>query len=400
MIVRNCKIKVEWLLILLLFFSLFKFSYIPGSLRQAIKIISLLIIFLFLLKKIPSKKLFNISLVFPTCVMLSGIVSYCQGGNTLRSLLESLLYSLLFYDGYTLVLYFKIRNRYNYFLKSLYGVVGFFVAINIVTILVFGADGNMEPIYLLGNKFISSYMMIFLTSLYGATHDMESQINRVKYYSLIVISIILCLYMRSITALIGLLFVLFSSLYKNIISKIITSPKVLMVSMIASAGVIFVFDYLLNIPTINYLVFSFFGKSISIFGRQVIYNKYLKQLLIGERLWIGSGYNNSAILMMSGGVFGNAQNGLMEHFVAYGILGVLAILFTSYYCLKKVKINAHSYYILLTVYAMIIAATVEVTINWFFFMSLFMIANSDGKNIHFKFNRRVYEDRYFINATD
>lgn len=300
MIVRNCKIKVEWLLILLLFFSLFKFSYIPGSLRQAIKIISLLIIFLFLLKKIPSKKLFNISLVFPTCVMLSGIVSYCQGGNTLRSLLESLLYSLLFYDGYTLVLYFKIRNRYSYFLKSLYGVVGFFVAINIVTILVFGADGNMEPIYLLGNKFISSYMMIFLTSLYGATHDMESQINRVKYYSLIVISIILCLYMRSITALIGLLFVLFSSLYKNIISKIITSPKVLMVSMIASAGVIFVFDYLLNIPTINYLVFSFFGKSISIFGRQVIYNKYLKQLLIGERLWIGSGYNNSAILMMSG----------------------------------------------------------------------------------------------------
>ena len=119
MIVRNCKIKVEWLLILLLFFSLFKFSYIPGSLRQAIKIISLLIIFLFLLKKIPSKKLFNISLVFPTCVMLSGIVSYCQGGNTLRSLLESLLYSLLFYDGYTLVLYFKIRNRYSYFLKSL-----------------------------------------------------------------------------------------------------------------------------------------------------------------------------------------------------------------------------------------------------------------------------------------
>lgn len=384
MMYRSYKIKVEWMLILLLFFSLFKVSYIPGSFRQVIKIASLLIIFLFLIKKIPARMLINISLLFPACVMFSGTVSYLQGINTFRSLLESFLYSLLFYDGYTLVLYFKIKGKYHYFLKELYGIVSFFVTINIATIFIFGPDGNMEPIYLLGNKFISSYMMIFLISLYGATHDMEVQSSRIKYYNLIVISIILCLYMQSITALIGLSFVFLSSLYKNIISKIITPPKVLVVSMVASAGVIFVFDYLLSIPTINYLVFHFFGKSISIFGRQVIYDEYLKQLIGGERLWIGSGYNNSVILMMSGGVFGNAQNGLMEHFVAYGLIGVFAVLFTAYYCMKKGKVDDSSYYILLTVYAMIIAATVEVTINWFFFMGLFIIANCNEQNPHLK----------------
>lgn len=152
--------------------------------------------------------------------------------------------------------------------------------------------------------------------------------------------------------------------------------------MIASAGVIFVFDYLLSIPTINYLIFNFFGKSISIFGRQVIYDEYLTKLIGGERLWIGSGYNNSAILMMSGGVFGNAQNGLMEHFVAYGLVGVFAILSTAYYCLKKGRADEHSYYMLLTTYAMVIAATVEVTINWFFFMSLFIVANCNENKIH------------------
>lgn len=379
---RSYKIKVEWLLILLLFFSLFKLSYIPGGLRQAIKIASLIMILLFLLKKMPTKMLINISLVFPVCVMLSGTISYFQGINTLRSLLESILYSLLFYDSYTMVLYFKIKNRYNYFLKALYGIVSFFVSINVVTIFMFGSDGNMEPIYLLGNKFISSYMMIFLVSLYGATHDIVTQSSKAKYYSLIAISMILCLYMRSITALIGLLLVLICSLNKNILSKIISNPKVLVVSMIASAGVIFVFDYLLSIPTINYLIFNFFGKSISIFGRQVIYDEYLTKLITGERLWIGSGYNNSAILMMSGGVFGNAQNGLMEHFVAYGLVGVFAILSTAYYCLKKGRADEHSYYMLLTTYAMVIAATVEVTINWFFFMSLFIVANCNENKIH------------------
>lgn len=379
---RSYKIKVEWLLILLLFFSLFKLSYIPGGLRQAIKIASLIMILLFLLKKMPTKMLINISLVFPVCVMLSGTISYFQGINTLRSLLESILYSLLFYDSYTMVLYFKIKNRYNYFLKALYGIVSFFVSINVVTIFMFGSDGNMEPIYLLGNKFISSYMMIFLVSLYGATHDIVTQSSKAKYYSLIAVSMILCLYMRSITALIGLLLVLICSLNKNILSKIISNPKVLVVSMIASAGVIFVFDYLLSIPTINYLIFNFFGKSISIFGRQVIYDEYLTKLITGERLWIGSGYNNSAILMMSGGVFGNAQNGLMEHFVAYGLVGVFAILSTAYYCLKKGRADEHSYYMLLTTYAMVIAATVEVTINWFFFMSLFIVANCNENKIH------------------
>lgn len=379
---RSYKIKVEWLLILLLFFSLFKLSYIPGGLRQAIKIASLIMILLFLLKKMPTKMLINISLVFPVCVMLSGTISYFQGINTLRSLLESILYSLLFYDSYTMVLYFKIKNRYNYFLKALYGIVSFFVSINVVTIFMFGSDGNMEPIYLLGNKFISSYMMIFLVSLYGATHDIVTQSSKAKYYSLIAISMILCLYMRSITALIGLLLVLICSLNKNILSKIISNPKVLVVSMIASAGVIFVFDYLLSIPTINYLIFNFFGKSISIFGRQVIYDEYLTKLITGERLWIGSGYNNSAILMMSGGVFGNAQNGLMEHFVAYGLVGVFAILSTAYYCLKKGRADEHSYYMLLTTYAMVIAATVEVTINCFFFMSLFIVANCNENKIH------------------
>ena len=339
-------------------------------------------ILLFLLKKMPTKMLINISLVFPVCVMLSGTISYFQGINTLRSLLESILYSLLFYDSYTMVLYFKIKNRYNYFLKALYGIVSFFVSINVVTIFMFGSDGNMEPIYLLGNKFISSYMMIFLVSLYGATHDIVTQSSKAKYYSLIAISMILCLYMRSITALIGLLLVLICSLNKNILSKIISNPKVLVVSMIASAGVIFVFDYLLSIPTINYLIFNFFGKSISIFGRQVIYDEYLTKLITGERLWIGSGYNNSAILMMSGGVFGNAQNGLMEHFVAYGLVGVFAILSTAYYCLKKGRADEHSYYMLLTTYAMVIAATVEVTINWFFFMSLFIVANCNENKIH------------------
>lgn len=369
------KIKTDWLMVFLLFFSMFKISYIPGYLRQSIKIISLLLIFLFLIKKIPKGKLINISIVFPICIVFSGIVAYIQNVNTLKSLLESSLYSLMFYDAYTLIYYFKFKKKYKKLLFYLYNISKFFVIVNILTIFVFGNNRNVEPIYLLGNKFSSAYMMILLISLYGATHNMDYKVEKMKYNMLIIISALLCIYMYSITPLVSLIFVFFASLYKKRLLKILLKPKLLIFCMLISTSLIFVFDSLLKVSFINNLIFNVFGKSISIFGRQVIYDVYIMQIINKGRIWLGSGYNNDIIFSLSNGVFGNAQNGLMEHFISFGLVGILSIVITVYYCLKKNNNNDDIFYLVMTTYSMVIAATVEVTINWFFFLSLFLIAN-------------------------
>ena len=70
------------------------------------------------------------------------------------------------------------------------------------------------------------------------------------------------------------------------------------------------------------------------------------------------------------GVFGNAQNGLLEQMMNFGFIGVMAILFTVFYALKKKKELS---YMVILLYAMIVAAIFEVTINWFFWISIFSI---------------------------
>lgn len=401
------KVKKEWFLIFMLFISMFKLSYIPVIVRQLIKITSVIAITIYLIGNLPRKKLKNISLIFPICILISGIISYFQNVNTLRSLLESCLYALLFYDAYTLVLYFNVENRMSYFLDTLYKIVLFFSVINIVTIIMFGNKGNMEPIYLLGNKFASAYMLIFLVSLFGGTHNLEKKKNMVIYYLLIVISMILCIYMKSITALVSLVFVFLASLCRNKIEKLLYNPRILIFALLLSWGIVFVFDAILSNSNVNNLVFNVFHKSTSIYGRQVIYNTYLKTIMDNGRIIWGSGYNNSAIYIMSNGVFGNAQNGLFEHFIAFGLAGVSSILITSYTCVKSIqKNNNKTFFYLLVSYAMIVAATVEVTINWFFFLGLFISANLNYQsqkktNDSYSFNvsaEENYENRNIIYA--
>ena len=89
-----------------------------------------------------------------------------------------------------------------------------------------------------------------------------------------------------------------------------------------------------------------------------------------EKFWLGYGYSNGKMLQVTG-VFGNAQNGLLEQMMNFGMLGVLAIVSTVRYALKKNSVNTSCMFILL--YAMIIAAIFEVTINWFFWIALFSI---------------------------
>ena len=370
------KVKIEWILIFLLFFSMFKISYIPGVIRQLIKVASIIILLLFLVSNTPRKKLLNISLVFSGCIILSGVISYLNNINTLRSLLESFIYALLFYDAYTLIQYFSLKNKMSYFLEEFYKIVFTFSAINFVSIILLGREGNMEPIYLLGNKFSVAYMLILLISLFGATHVSPTNKNTIKYYLLIFVSILICIYMRSITALISLIFVLFASIFKNKISILLKKPYFILSALILSLGVVFIFDALLSNSEIGNLVFNVFNKSTSIYGRQVIYNTYLKTILENGRMIWGSGYNNSIIYEMSNGVFGNAQNGLFQHLISFGIIGVCAILITAYYCLNNSdKDDNKIFYILLVSYAMIVAATVEVSINWYFFIGLFIVSN-------------------------
>ena len=368
------KINVICIITFFLFFSLFKIMYIPSGLRQAIKITSLVAILIFLLANLRKKYLINVSLVFSSCVIASGVINYMHNANTFKSLIEAFIYALAFYDTYTAVVYFKINGKLDIFLKYLYRIVLLFTVLNLLSIIYTIIGNGNATEYLLGNKFSSAYMLIFLISLFGATHDMEKKRYAILLILMIIVSMMICFYLESITALVSIMFVLVAVILKKYISKLLVNPISLTTMLIMSSVIVFAFDKLLSMPFINRVVFDIFGKSISIFGRQKIYNEYFREIVEQGAFAFGRGYNNSEIYNLSGGVFGNAQNGLAEHFISFGIIGVCAILFTLFVCVKKSNYSDKAFYIALTTFAMIVAATVEVSINWFFFFSIFIIS--------------------------
>lgn len=109
---------------------------------------------------------------------------------------------------------------------------------------------------------------------------------------------------------------------------------------------------------VRYVIFDLFNRTTTVYGRFEIYNNYLQTLLL-NRFWLGYGYSNGVMLTVTG-VFGNAQNGLLEQMMNFGFIGVVAILVTVFYALRQ-KRNLS--YMAILLYAMIVAAIFEVTIN-------------------------------------
>lgn len=372
---KSINIKIDSVLIFLLFFSLFKVAIIPDILRQCFKLCSVIIIFIFVISKVSIKKLINISLLYSFSIIISAFINYFGAKITFWSVLESFLNALLFYDLYSLIMYFYLSNKFRLCLKTFYNICLVSCIFNVITIIILGCN-DIEQTYFFGNKFSSSYILILFIALFGAVHNMFIKKNQLKLFLLFTLSLALVLYMRSITAFISLVVILPVFLMFKKIPSIIINSKTVTIALLASVSIIFIFDYLLQVDYINHLVFTIFGKSISIYGRQEIYNVYLKALA-NDSIIFGHGYNNRLLYMMSNGTFGNAQNGLFEQFISYGLFGVFSIVFITYYCFRNSPSSHITFYLSLVVYAMIIAATVEVTINWFFFLGIILVYFSD-----------------------
>jgi O-antigen ligase len=177
--------------------------------------------------------------------------------------------------------------------------------------------------------------------------------------------------MGCVTATVSMASILIICLLPINIRNIITDRRVVVVALISSALILLVFESILQINFINELVSGFFNKTYTITGRLKLYNNYLGNVIL-NKFWLGYGYNNGKMMQVTG-VFANAQNGLLEQLVNYGLIGTCSLVFTVYYCFRK-AIKANSvFYLCLVVYGMIVASVVEISINWFFLLGICLV---------------------------
>lgn len=379
------KISIYSIISCTLFFAVFKPYFLPDAIRQALKILILAGTFLFLIFNSNKKVLLNCSLMFCSCVMLSGVGAVIRGNYGFRDILDSLLYALTFYDLYTFSALCKRKGYSDRLIDCMYSMNLIYCILTVISVAVVGVENNSNNVaYLFGNKFTSAYLFILLIALYGASHDMNKKRNETTLFMIFVFSILFSLYMGCATATVTLvvLFVIYWMPEK--IKQQAIKERYVVITLILSALVVIWIEAILKNDFINRLVTEYFDKSYTVTGRLEIYGSYLAKVIMGS-FWVGYGYSNSVMMNLTG-VYANAQNGLLEMFVSFGFLGVVVLVFTVYYCFKNSEKGSRTFYLSLVVYGMIIAAIFEVSLNWFFLLGLCLIrwnSNNDG----FKFRR-------------
>lgn len=371
------KIAVFDLCVYLVYFSLFKAYFIPDIIRQTIKVISLVIVFVFLIKRLKKDDILNCSLLFSSAIVISGLYNYTCNSYTVKALLDSFLYALAFYDFYSLFLYANRCKRTEKMSCDLYRATLVYCVLTAISAFIVGTENNSNvSAYLFGNKFTSSYLFIALMALYGLSHHMNIRKNKVMLCFLTVVAFAFTLYVKCATATVALTVSIFLFwIEKKRQRHLIQNPFVTVSVLVGTAIVPFIINTVLRNNIVRYVIFDLFHRTSTVYGRFEIYNNYLKTLL-QNKFWLGYGYSNGVMLTVTN-VFGNAQNGLLEQMMNFGFIGVVAILITTFYALRqKRKLS----YMTILLYAMIVAAIFEVTINWFFWMALFSVQYLNEKN--------------------
>lgn len=261
---------------------------------------------------------------------------------------------------------------------------------SVITVLIQGRNvvDNANNIYFIGNKFNVAYLNVILLcfNLYLMRRDNNerqrfvlslkirhsSVLNGLFYFLIIYLD----LYMKAYTGLFMIIFVLLlsfiSRLFKFKINRrwtgflnFISSPIVLVVSVILSGIVTVALDAIMSLPTIaTYL--GTIGKTGNILSRTLIY-KNLGEI-ISKKPWIGYGYGTAVVSRYFGP---NAQNGLAQVAIQAGIIGVVLMLLITYHCGKMGKNSGgRTAPFLFGVYAFILSATVEITLGGSFLILL------------------------------
>ena len=346
---KDFRVKKIDMLCICLFLSIVKIHAVPQIIQQGMKILFLCIILFFLLwnpvnqknKKIPDEAL---GLCF--ILVIPSFISRFQGVIDNRTLLEGILNSLVLYVMYSLIRYAVANNEFKRILDNLLHLDLFACTISLVSILYQGKSSyssGTDYTYFFGNKFFSMYLFILLIGLLYAKFYNESQ-EKLEHKTVIIGMIALELFLSywtgcSTTLVAGLVLIItiiLSGKKSEWLRELVANPKFSIVYFILPGILALNMTLLIQIPKINRIITKVFEKSEGLTGRTVIYSR-LVEIFKGSPIF-GYGYNSEIFNRITN--IGNAQNGLFQVMIDYGIVGtviIIIILYKAFLDSKNIK---------------------------------------------------------------
>ena len=376
------KRKKECLCVYAIFVAIFKPMFIPTLFQQIIKLFLIIIVFTFLISKTKIKELVNISLLFGIAVVVSSFFAKKMNYISTTSFFDSIYYALCIYCLHGVIAYFTKRNRSRECLVYFLDIITIYCILTFITLLFpLYIDTTGLTTYAFGNKFTSTYLLLLFLGVFYSLYNkpIKKKVEwRIIYFTFIVLSIIIARAIDCSTTIMAMMVFFVAYFLSDKIKNILMLPQVVFCTVAFTGSFPVLMAYIMNLKFVQYIVVNILGESLNINYRNIIYKSYLFQL-IGKSPIFGYGYANTVMADKTNYAFGNAQNGLMDVALKYGIIGAIAIVITIVYCFKKSNRTSQTQGLALFVYSILVAGIIEVTYSWFLLLGLFFVLHIDEK---------------------
>lgn len=136
----------------------------------------------------------------------------------------------------------------------------------------------------------------------------------------------------------------------------------------------------MDISFVQYLIEDILHEDLTLTGRTVIYAKMLD--LIEEQPWFGYGNGTASFFTWYYMSMPNTQNGLLNDYIDWGMVGVSFFVFLFYFVVKYIGCNiSHKNPFLCLLYTYIVLSSIEITLGLSFLAILPLSLFSDRKNV-------------------
>lgn len=370
------KIKSSDLNIVLLCLTFYEITIIPHYAFLAFKY---LVLFWILYQYYKEWKKNKIILTFAGIYGLMTCFSSSINGLAFNTVFASAMFGIQIIDIFLTCIYYINHKSLGKLVRVVMLVFLSLLFVNDVLMIFIEYNfSNPDEEYLIGNKFIVSYLHCFTSMLafvnvkikgknkvvFSLRKGMIKANNSVDFLFAVafsIFSLIICAKVTCSTGMIACATMLLIIMLPGKIQSFIIDGKIMVIVTCVSNILVLGTYSLLSMPFFENIIYNVFEKSYTWTGRLIIWEKIFG--LIRENPILGYGYYNNVVDRLVG--FGNPQNGVLKLLIDTGVIGLFLytlIVWRSFQHPKKSE-PIELYPISAFFYAMIVASIVEINLT-------------------------------------
>lgn len=359
-------------IVVLMILTVYKFAFLPTTLAQSVRCGAIALLFIICCRSI--SRVPGIGWVLQFAVVITCCTLFAGGGfqNALYAAILGLNAAALFLG------FVQLKEKY-----GLYGALSaLFWPLLLVCLandlFVFTAHvNNSVSSYLIGNKFstgdIHSLLIVIYGTLLAERHGYVIY-NWGIFWVFVVETVLVLAKASAMTALLG--FLLAVAVVVVIPKKVkgFCSRGSVFIGVLAIANIVFFGSgMMLQNPYVQSFIQDVLGRSLTMTGRTPIYDSLGN--IIGTSPFVGYGYGNNIVERVVG--WGNAQNGIADIAVMYGLVRVVSFGLMVHGVLgEKWERNEKALSLIGVLYGSILASLVEVSFGIAFYFALAIVSVS------------------------